>query len=132
MPKRTNISGDAAWMARAAASDLASLQRAMRAAQDSMAGLNRALKVATIKTKRTIIKGSKSTSPFSGISLSYTSTQSGDGGNDGSALDSSGYDASGYASDGSDNTTYKDSFHASTSMGSAKFAYNLQLAQRNM
>ena len=64
MPKRTNIGSDAARMARAAASDLASLQRAMRAAEDSVAGLNRAIKVPNTNVRPRMIRGSRKSPPL--------------------------------------------------------------------
>jgi hypothetical protein len=57
-------------MARAAASDLASLRSAMRAARDSMAGLTRAINVPTIRTKRTVSKSSTQTSFYTSAAQS--------------------------------------------------------------
>jgi len=60
MRQRTNISGEAARMARAAASNLASLQSALRATQDNLTGLRRALKVPNTIPRRHMIKKSAS------------------------------------------------------------------------
>jgi hypothetical protein len=62
MPKHYTLNGEAARMARAAASELASLQRAMREAEDNLAGLHRMLKVPKTTTQRRTIKGSRSSS----------------------------------------------------------------------
>lgn len=64
MRNRTSVTGDAARLARLAATDLANLQRAMRGAEDSMAGLSRAIRAATIKTPRRVIKGSRTAQPL--------------------------------------------------------------------
>lgn len=122
--RQRNLSADAARMARAAAGDLASLHRAMRSAQDSMAGLNRALKVATIKTKRGVIKGSTNTSflttLFGGLSSSF-SASNGDGFT---------YTDSGISYNSAQDTSSPDSFYQSDEQTASNYSIAFKLGQR--
>ena len=60
--KSRNIGGDVARSARAAAGELAQLQRAMRSAQQNINGLQRALLSEKIKTPRQTVKSTKTNS----------------------------------------------------------------------
>jgi len=64
MPKHTPTPHEAARMARAAASELASLQRAMHRAEDNLAGLHRMLKVPNITPRRSSTKKQTTAAPF--------------------------------------------------------------------
>jgi outer membrane lipoprotein SlyB len=62
--RQRNIANDAQRMARAAVSDMANLQRALRRAQDSVAGLNRTIKVPNTTPRRHTIKASRTSAPL--------------------------------------------------------------------
>lgn len=117
MRHRTTISGEAARNARAAQSDFASLQRAMRAAEATMQGLNRVLKVPHVTPRRRVIKASRSAGPLGflgNISFNYQST------------DTSGSDQS----SGSDSVHSPASFYESSSQSFSRLMTSLRLAQR--
>ncbi len=98
MPRNRNIAGDATRMARQAASNLANLQRAMHAAQDTATGLQRVISAPNTTPRRHTIRKSTTSAPllFTLLGFGLTNLFGGDlGSSDGDGDNaSSGFSAS--------------------------------------
>ena len=127
MPKRTDIGFDAARMARAAASDLAGLGRAMRAAEDSLAGLHRMLKVPNVTPRRRTIKGSTSQPP---LLLDALGTFAGSYLAGGIRLSGSSASGNGFNSASASDGSSPSSFYRSAGQGAAELARGLLSGRR--
>jgi hypothetical protein len=112
-------------VARAAASDLASLQRAMRAAEDNLAGLRRMLKVPHTTARPRMIKGSRAAPPLLlGVLGSFVgSSLAGD-------IRTGGNDASTDSFAASGNSFGSSSFYRSAAQSSAVLARGVLKGQR--